>query len=41
VSAVSIAGLDIGQLELLATGIGTGLLWTLVYRFTTRGRRYR
>lgn len=40
-SAFSVAGVDIGQLELIAGGFGTALLWTVVYRFSTRGRRFR
>lgn len=40
-NAVDIAGVAIGQLELLAGGIGTALVWTIGYRLATRGRRFR
>lgn len=38
---VTIIGVAIGQLELLAGGIGTAVAWTLLYRIGTRGRRFR
>ncbi|MDP3968532.1 MAG: hypothetical protein Q8Q02_09630 [Nocardioides sp.] len=39
-STCTVAGVAfISQLELIAGGVGVALLWTLVYRFSTRSRR--